>query len=163
MVNFSVYCAARAALIGTLASVCLAAAQAQSNIDGSSLAAILEVAKGYGSAELEKDSYGDPRIRGRLSGRSYAVYFHGCKGGTNCTSIQFHWGIDVKGVPLSKINEWNRTKRFGKAYLDSKGELNVELDVNMKGGLSKANLDDTFDFWKTVVTTFHQEFVESRR
>lgn len=137
-----------------------ASAGAQSMVDATNPADVLEIAKGYGSAELKRGSDGDPLIEGRLNGRSYAVFFYGCKGGRNCGSLQFYWGIDKKNVALSSINDWNQGKRFGRAYVDKNGELALEMDVNLRHGVSRKNLDDTFDFWRLTVTSFYSEFVE---
>jgi len=135
-------------------------AQGQTLVDAGSPAAVLEIAKGYGSAELQSDGDGDPQIKGRLNGRMYSVLFYGCKKGKNCGSMQFHWGIDLKNVPMSKVNEWNKTKRFGKAYIDDEGDLNLEMDVNLRHGVTRSNLDDTFDFWRLTVTSFYDQFVK---
>lgn len=135
-------------------------AQAQTMVDARSPATIAEIAKGFGSAELDTTDAGEPKITGRLNGRRYSVFFYGCKQGQNCGSIQLHWGIDQKNVPLSKVNEWNRTKRFGKAYIDNDGDLNLELDVNLRHGVTRQNLDDTFDFWRLALTSFYSEFVQ---
>ena len=39
--------------------------------------AILNVAKGFGSASLDKDSDGDPMIVGRVEGTKYVIFFYG--------------------------------------------------------------------------------------
>ncbi len=55
-------------------------------------AAILDIAKGYGSAKLDKDDGGDPMVSGRLEGMKYLIYFYGCENHENCKSIQFSSG-----------------------------------------------------------------------
>ena len=52
-------------------------------------AVILEIAKGYGSAKMDKDDGGDPMISGRLQGMKYVVYFYGCENHEKCKSLQF--------------------------------------------------------------------------
>jgi len=153
------YLNAMAALV-FLAAACAFAPQvawAQSLIDGSDPQAVLNVARGYGSADLDTDSGGDPRIKGRIEGISYTLNFYGCSSGRNCKSLTFYAGWVSDRVSLREINEWNRTKRFSRAYLDHEDDPIVELDVNLDGGVSRRNLDDTFDWWKVTVTAFKRD------
>lgn len=115
---------------------------------------ILNVAKGFGSGTLTKDSEGDPKISGRIDGIAYAILFYGCKNHTKCQEIQFRAGWSGKAQSLEKINEWNRTKRFGKAYLDSDNDPNIEMSVNMTSGVTRANLEDTFSTWSSAMSSF---------
>ena len=40
-------------------------------------------------------------------------------------------------LPLDSINEWNRTKRLSRAYIDSEGDIALEADLLANGGLNK--------------------------
>src|SRR5262245_40403120 len=60
---------------------------------------ILDVAKGYGSANLQKDGDGNPQIAGRIEGVKYSVLFYGCSNGANCRSIQFSTGYTDPFTP----------------------------------------------------------------
>src|SRR5690606_21764699 len=128
---------------------------------GSDPEAIRVVASGYGSAELQTDEAGDPQIMGRMDGQRYAVTFYDCEVGANCTSLQLSavWVVDGAVTPEA-INEWNRTKRFGKAYLDEDGDPWVEMNVNLAFGVTRQNLDDTFDWWRIVVEEFQTSVVD---
>ena len=121
-------------------------------ITAGSVKDILSIAKGYGSATLEKDDDGDPKISGRVAGQEYWLYFYGCdKNHTNCTSVQFwtYWTGEV--LTAEEMNAWNADTRFGKLYVDGDGDLNLEMDVNLDYGVTYKNLDDTFDIWQTVL------------
>jgi len=133
-------------------------AKAQSLIDGSDPQAVLNIARGYGSAELDTDSNGDPRIKGRIEGIQYVVNFYGCNSGRNCKSLTFYTGWVTDSVSMRQLNEWNRTKRFSRAYLDHEDDPCVEMDATLDGGVSRRNLDDVFDWWKISVTAFKREF-----
>ncbi len=51
---------------------------------------IFKIAQGYGTAELSKDSVGDPMISGRMAGINYVIFFYGCNdAGKECSSLQF--------------------------------------------------------------------------
>jgi len=128
--------------------------QAQTMINGQDLSLIVDLAKGYGSAELSKQKNGNPLINGRVNGIKYGIYFYSCKENKDCTAMQFYAGWKVGDVTrsekLAKINEWNRTKRFGRAYLDRVGDIAVEMDMNMAYGVTRANMDDNFDYWRLI-------------
>jgi Putative bacterial sensory transduction regulator len=136
------------------------AAFAQDRFEAVTTADVLELAKGYGSASLSNLSDGSPQIAGRLSGRKYAINFYGCTSNKDCTSMQFTWGIDLKNVSLDKVNAWNRSKRFVRAYIDSDGDLALDMDINLAYGVTRKNLDDSFETWQIAVTRFYNEFVK---
>ncbi|WP_341502328.1 YbjN domain-containing protein [Gallaecimonas sp. GXIMD4217] len=119
--------------------------------------AILNIAKGYGSAVLEKDSAGDPKIRGRIEGIGYSIFFYGCKDGKSCDDIQFNAGWSGTEVTLSDVNRWNSQKKFGKAFIDSEGDPILQMAVNIDHGVSEMNLEDTFNWWQVAMKGFKQE------
>lgn len=66
-------------------------------------------------------------------------------------SIQFHAAFDGGNVALEKVNEWNRTKRFSRSYLDDEGDPHLELDLDLSGGVSTERIRD---FLRTSRTSF---------
>ena len=128
-------------------------AQAQVMGDPEVVASFLE---DYGlRVTRETDVTGDPLLSSRIEGTNFKVYFYGCEK-LPCDSIQFSSGFDLE-QPLSamKINEWNRDKRFGKAYLDDEGDPYIEFDVNLDiDGVGGRNFDDTIDLWRVVLNEF---------
>jgi len=121
---------------------------------------ILDVAKSFGSASLDKDRDGDPMIVGRAKGYNYGITFHNCQGG-KCDDILLVVPFKSKQSPsLSKINTWNRTKRFGKAYLDRDGDPIIDVSINLDYGICKENLEDTFAIWMKVIHEFEKEMTE---
>lgn len=50
--------------------------------------------------------------------------------------IQLYAGFKAKRITLSRINEWNKTKRFGRAYLDSDNDPVIEADLDFEGGVT---------------------------
>lgn len=146
-----------------LAAICLTAplafhtAQAETLIDGSDPEAIRQIASGYGSATLGTDPDGDPEITGRIEGTRYQVLFYGCTDGKGCKSIQLVAGWTDSPVELTALNAWNADRRFGKAYLDLDGDPAIEMNVNLDFGVTARNLDDTFDYWRYVLSDFQAE------
>jgi hypothetical protein len=136
-------------------------AQAANDIvDGSDPAVILDIAQGYGSAMLDVDTVGDPMITGRMGGQAYTVFFYGCEGGKDCTSIQFTTYFAEVRPGADQVSDWNDANRFGTLYLDGDGDLAIDLDVNLFGGVTRRNLDDTFDWWRVVVDGVRADLVD---
>lgn len=113
---------------------------------------ILEIARGFGSAELGTANSGAPRLTGRIEGVPYSVAFLNCDDdNANCATLNFYTFFDAPLDALVALNAWNRDVRFGKAYIDSEGDLIVEMDMNLWGGVTHKNIDDTFDWWRLVL------------
>ena len=129
-------------------------------VDGSDPAVLLDLAKGYGSAELDVDPDGDPRITGRIEGSKYLVHFYGCDDGKNCKTIVFRaaWTSDGE-YTLEQMNAWNQDHLFGSAYLDSDGDPTLDMSANLNYGVSRDNLDDTFDWWKVALGQFASDVI----
>jgi hypothetical protein len=137
-------------------------AQAQSLIDGRNPARIVEIARGFGSAEVEKDTSGDPSITGRMNGVRYVIRFGGCKEGRNCTHMIFRAGWNNAKAKLEDVNAYNAGKFFGVVYIDKDGDVNVDMPVNLAGGVSRKNLDDTFDWWRLVLRDVVAAFIDKK-
>jgi len=148
-----------ALLIALVVSIGPAAAQTSCTniVDGSDPSRIFHIARGHGSAEISTDNRGDPKIDGRMHGVRYQIYFYGCKNGEQCNSIQFRSGFTQQAKQtVERMNEWNVTKRFGKAAIDKDGDATIEMNVNLRGGVCNANLDETVGWWSTVLREFLQ-------
>ena len=123
-------------------------------VTGADTDAILNAARGYGSATLTTQSNGDPQITGKINGVTYQVYFRNCTDNAKCEDLNFYLGfLDVKPT-LEKINEWNFGKRFSRAYLDQDKDACVEMDLDMVKGVTADYLDSQFGLWNMVVGQF---------
>src|SRR5690349_3343565 len=96
--------------------------------------------KGGYAAKLGIDKVGDPMITSGVNGTTFQIFFYNCTNHKACATVSFHSGYDLKTSPgLERINEWNRGKRFGRAYLDKEDDPILEMDVDLDdGGLSPA-------------------------
>jgi len=110
---------------------------------------------GY-AAKLGADDTGDPMISSGVDGSQFKVFFYNCTDHEQCATVQFHIGFDLKeNIGLARINEWNRTQRFGRAYLDAENDPILQMDVDLDdGGLSMALFTDNLEFWSSVVGKF---------
>jgi len=112
-------------------------------------------------ATMGVDGQGDPKVSSRISDTKFSVYFYGCQDNDNCSSILIKAGYDLNnGISALKINEWNREKRFAKAYIDDEGDPFLEMDVNLDfDGVGNKNFEDTLDWWRLLVEDF-EEFID---
>lgn len=113
--------------------------------------------RGY-RAELTKDNQGDPLIRSGAEGANFLILFFNCTPQRGCATVQFYAGFDRDGqFSLERLNEWNKSKRFGRAYRDSEGDPVVEMDLDLDdGGMSQALFEDNLEFWTTILGQFRR-------
>jgi hypothetical protein len=110
--------------------------------------------KGY-VGDIDKDDSGDPRIKSATDGGAFYVYFYGCNGGPRCSGIQFEAAFHIKGgMTLAKINDWNKSHRFGRAYLDDVMDPYVEMDLDVEHGFLSEGLANNLDTWNTLLPSF---------
>lgn len=121
--------------------------------DGQSLASIIQ-ATGF-QAQLERTEEGHPRIRSSSDGVNYTLYFLGCANNPACRAVQFQAGFRMNTPPtLDVINEWNRTRNIGHAYLGQDGQPRVAFFVPMEGGISRPAFDYAFRSWRTALSDY---------
>lgn len=151
------------AMLVTVGLMAPAAGWAQQLVTADPPERVLAIAQNYGEARMDTDSQGNPMIIGTISGIHYFGFFYGCdgKGGAGCDSLQLRASWTVGVVSLQTVNEWNRTRRFGKAYLEDDGDVVLEMEVNLDFGVTYENLNDTLDWWRIGITEF-AEFLRDR-
>ena len=64
-------------------------------------------------------------------------------------------------MTLRDVNRWNQEYRFGQAYIDTDGDPVLAYFVNLNGGVAYENLDDTFDWWKVMLTSFDEKVINA--
>ena len=121
-----------------------------------------EVAKVMGDknfpVEIGADKDGDPVIRSAWRSLKFGVFFYGCQRRPRCDSIQFSAGFDMTVSPAS-VARWNRTKRFGRAWLDDNAQPWVEMDMDLEhGATTEALAEQTADRWAGVIGEFNKVF-----
>lgn len=62
-------------------------------------------------------------------------------------------------VTMSRINEWNKTTRFAKAYLDSDNDPALEGDLELTGGVTIKNIKEWMKTYVACLRKF-KEHVE---
>ncbi len=107
------------------------------------------------TAEMSKDDGGDPMIQAKTGEFQWTVLFYNCQNAKRCKSIQFYTWFTKPKPSLKKINEWNASNRFGRAYLDKAGDPILEMDLDLdKGGISKELFVESIKIWDEITTSF---------
>lgn len=57
-------------------------------------------------------------------------------------SIQFYASFTDGNATLKKVNEWNKSKKYSRSYLNDDGEPCLELDLDLEGGVTEARILD---------------------
>lgn len=123
-------------------------------------AVVAGIASSYGSVELTTDMVGDPLIHGIIDGTRYSVWFFGCTDGADCRALLMSaWWQGAPQDALEAVNAWNRDKLFGRAYVDDDGDLTLDQPLTLDGGITRANLDDWFDWWRLSLREFEETVV----
>lgn len=130
-------------------------------ITGNDTARIMELAAAYGPVERRQDDDGY-WIRGEMGETVYTISFLNCNDqNLQCSSVQFRAWWESNGAhTLEAMNQWNRDRRFSAAYLDSNNNATIEWDVNLAGGVTAVNFDDSIQWWQSVLQQFREQVIE---
>ena len=111
-------------------------------------------------ATVETMSSGRSILRTRLGGRSVGVFFYG-DDPTNSTSIQLSVVFEgSQGCSLADLNGVNALRRFSKLYLDKDGDLTLEQDVILRGGVHLENLKAQVDLFEAAASSIEATLSE---
>lgn len=122
-------------------------------ITAQDVAGVLQ-SKGY-QAQVGTDNDGDPKISSSTDGVKFTVFFYGCNHTPRCTSITFQAGFHLEGgFSVTKINDWNKDKRFLKGWLDNVNDPYTEMDVDTEHGFTSQALATYIDDWAAGIPEF---------
>ena len=131
-------------------------------ITGNDVDRVAEIAAAYGPATRESVNPGEePWIRAEIDGIVYSISFLNCTAGRDCTSLQLRAWWESDGVhSIEAMNTWNRERRWSAAYLDIDNNATIEFDVNLAGGITAVNFDDTMQWWDAVLREFREDVID---
>jgi hypothetical protein len=121
------------------------------------------VGAGY-PAQVKPDptTPGDQIVSTATDGIDVDIYLYDCSGdgdARRCTSMQYAAGWPASGsYNMERVNGWNRSNRYIKAYLTAKGGLFGEYDLDISPGGTYEMLDDCLQNWRSVVVDFNKYF-----
>ncbi len=94
----------------------------------------------------------DGAIKVKIDGMTYVIF------NKSDGDLQAYYGVGGVTISCEDINEWNRTKRLSRAYLDSDKEPVLESDLLANGGLTKKHVAEFFNVFIGSVKAF-REFI----
>lgn len=112
-------------------------------VSAAEIAAVLQT-KGHDTTE-KVDNEGDPLLGVKADAFNYQVLFYNCTE-ARCDTVQYRawWSLDKK-FPLEVVNEFNKSNRLGRAYLDRDGDPTLELVIELNGGVTPQQLSYQHD------------------
>ena len=131
-------------------------------IDASMQSRINEIARSFGRTEVTKTRDGNPLLRAETGKFKYVVFFSDCRG-DKCSNIQLI--ADFRrpdNVGDREMNEWNKKRAFGKAFINDDGLAVISLNLLLTGGVSRSNLDNQFDLWTKLLKEFDEHLYGRR-
>ena len=106
---------------------------------------------------LGTDNVGDPMITGAIDGINYTLLFYSCNAAApkQCLELQFHGEFSFnQPVTLEMINTYNTNNRFGQAFLDSAGRVNLDMSATLEGGVTRQHIIEVIHWWQNALTKF---------
>ncbi|WP_181161443.1 YbjN domain-containing protein [Maribrevibacterium harenarium] len=108
---------------------------------------------GYTSVSMADDGY----IRVRVDGDT--MYLLNLEDG----DLQAYYVVSGVGISYADINEWNKTRRLSRAYLDDDRDPTLEADLLSNGGLTEAKVTEFFHIFTGSVDQFKDFLVDHDR
>jgi|SRR4051794_17010794 hypothetical protein len=106
------------------------------------------------TASIHDNGLGENIVSTTIGKVNFDVYFYACAS-ERCGSLQFAAGwTPISSATGLRINDWNRHKRFIRAYLDDKNNPWGEYDFDVSPGGTREQLDKALDRWGEQVASF---------
>ncbi len=104
------------------------------------------------SGEYNARAVNSNRVEVQVSGHVILVAIAGLDGDISFLT----WLSDVNSgdVGYQFINKFNNEVKFGRAYLDSAGDVILQMDRNASGGVSAKNIESDFEVFLMLITKF---------
>ena len=115
-------------------------------------------------AEVKQDlsTPSDQIVATSTDGVDAEIYLFGCAGegdARRCASIQYVTAsAAAPNVTLAKVNAWNATHRYIKAYLADRNALYGEYDLDVSPGGAYEMLDESLRNWRGAIAEFKTFF-----
>ena len=155
-------------LLAIAAALAAAPAQAEvyTTISPNQLAAILDAERGTAKVDEGED---DTTVTGLVDGTPYTIFFYECDGGeftapakpdSACLGFEYRAYFDNFPSDLETVNQWNNDYHYGSLWRDEEGDLALQLNVIVEGGVTEENLRVVFAWWRAVIESLH-DFMEN--
>ena len=108
--------------------------------------------EGYGAVTLKKSGV----IVIKIHGKAYVLFNNKHDG-----DLQLSYSVSGAKLSYEDINEWNKTKRLSRAYLDSDKDPRLESDLLANAGLTEKHVTEFFKVFVDSVPVF-RDFIKKR-
>jgi hypothetical protein len=105
-----------------------------------------------GTARVQRDGNGDAYIAATIDGINYAVDVYNCN--PECADLTFTASFEIDGLTEAQMNDWNRTRRFGNAFIRSDGDVVIQMAINTRHGIAVDTFRDDLIWWETVLNDY---------
>ena len=107
--------------------------------------------EGYGAVTLKKSGL----IVIKIDGRAHILF------NKHDGDLQLSYAVGGAKLSYEDINEWNKTKRLSRAYLDSDKDPRLESDLLANAGLTEKHVTEFFKVFVDSVPVF-RDFIKKR-
>lgn len=76
------------------------------------------------------------------------------------TTVQYHISFSDGNATLERVNDWNRTKRYSRTFLDEEGDPHLVLDLDVEGGVTRERVADFIKTCRVSMKAWCTEVVE---
>lgn len=101
---------------------------------------------GYRAVEVSEDRV----ITIKVDGQTYALYIY------DDDDLQLYFGVTGYELTHEHMNDWNRTKRLSRAYLDNENDPILEADLLANAGYTPEQFLEWFKVYNYSVLEFRQ-------
>lgn len=106
---------------------------------------------GYTGVEVDRD--GDLVVH--IQGMKVLVLV----GSADGTSLQLRFAMTGTDATMERVNTWNKTKMYSRAYLDDDGDPVLEAEQDLAGGVTEDRLRDFIKTFGVSLATFLNEVI----
>lgn len=107
-----------------------------------------------GFPDVEVDSDDDLIVR--MQGLTVIVFVRG----NNYSNIKYVFSLSGASATMRDLNDWNSTRNFTKTYLNNDGDPALEMDVNLRGGVTIERIKNSIRTYDFSLATFLREVIK---
>lgn len=111
-------------------------------------------------ALVSVDDQGDPKVVSKVNGVDFDIIcYPNAERREVCGSIQFSAAFDLaEGTTHDKVNVWNKSRRYGQAWLDEDMDPYIDMNVELERGASTELIDEYVSLWLEMTVKWRDYF-----
>lgn len=114
-----------------------------------------EIAEALTTEGYSVRNYGPDKLAVTVGGQVIMIVVDGPDG--DISYITWISGLTIQQVGHQFLSAFNRDVKFGRAYVDSDGDITIQMDRNASGGVSMQNVVSDLDVFVDLVSRFMSE------